>query len=390
MNLSDLVGQETAAAVLANAIQRGQVAHAYLFTGPAGVGKRAAALCFAKALNCLGLPPAGSCCDTCRHCTEIDAGVHPDVRLVTPAANLPPDAPAELLDALGERAEIGIGQIRQDPTKPQTPPPLLQDAYLRPHSAAYKVYVIDPADRLNPFAANALLKLLEEPPEAVVLILVSSRQAALLPTILSRCQQVQFRLAPLPAIEALLLERGAEPDRARLLAALSAGRPGWAITAWRHPEQLATRDRVLDYVQGLADLTPRAALRAAAELRALAAETWAAESQAETAPETEEDEEEGEERAKLSPTRVLRMRVPQLLEIAQGWYRDLLVCQAGAPELVVNADRRVALEKAAGALSPAGVAQALAALEQAKRRLQRNANVDLALDGLLLTLTRLS
>jgi len=386
LTLGSLIGQETAALVLANAIRRDRLAHAYLFTGPEAVGKRTAALAFAKALNCLGHPAPGECCDACRTCADIEAGFHPDIRLITPAVQLPPDAPPELLDALGERAAITIGQIRPQPGKPQAPPPLLADALLRPHSARRKVYLIDPADRMNAEAANALLHLLEEPPPLVTLVLVTSRQAALLPTILSRCQQVQFHLAPREQVEQLLVARGAPPERARFLASLAGGRPGWAVTAWARPETLATRERMLDFLAGLAGQPTRSALRSAAQLKELALATWAQELSAESQPADDDEPETEDKPARISTDRALRMRLPQLLEQALGWYRDVLTCQAGTAELVVNSDRLPELQAVAGQLSPASVAACLGALEQTKGYLQRNANVDLALEGMFIRL----
>ena len=385
MTLSELVGQETAATVLANAIRRQQVAHAYLFVGPDGVGKRTAALAFAQALNCLQPPAPGEACQACPACAAIEAGSHPDVRLITPAGKLPPDAPAELLDALGEAATITLDQIRHRPDQPrQTPPPLLQDAYLRPHSGRRKVYLVDPADRLHAEAANSLLHLLEEPPPEVSLVLITSRLASLLPTIISRCQQVQFHLAAPAAVAALLEARGVEAGRAALLARLSGGRPGWALTAWRRPETLATRERMLDFLQGLASQEPKSLLRSTAELKALAMATWSQEVEAEVAPDEDEEPPEGEAKPKLSRDRMLRMRLPQLLELAMGWYRDVLAWQSGAVELVVNTDREQGIAAEAARLEPEQVARVLAALEQTRRYLQRNANVDLALEGMLL------
>jgi len=126
-----------------------------------------------------------------------------------------------------KRTEISIDQIRQNPKEThETPRPLVQDAILRPALGRRKVYVIDPADRMNPAAANALLKLLEEPPPYVVVVLVSSQPAALLPTVLSRCQQVAFQLASPAAVEGLLCSLGADGATAVSLAALAAGASG--------------------------------------------------------------------------------------------------------------------------------------------------------------------
>ncbi len=198
-------GHDALVRAFARAVQRGRLAHAYLFTGPPGVGKRLFAAELAKALLCEN-PPASrfDSCDRCPACVQIEAGTHPDYF----QAGLPPD-----------KHEWPIELMRE----------LLRAFALKPARGKGKVAVLDDADDFNEESANAFLKTLEEPPPRSVLILVGTSPDRQLPTILSRCQVVRF--APLPeAVVADLLRAQGVDDAALVgrLARLSGGSPGQA------------------------------------------------------------------------------------------------------------------------------------------------------------------
>ena len=196
------IGHEWAAEFLRRAIDGQQVAHAYLFTGPANVGKTHLALEFASALNCTGDAPPCSSCSVCRRTAE---GTHPDVTLVEPD---------------GDR--IKIDQVRG----------LRRQLALSPHEGPWRVCIIAEFQAATVEAANAFLKTLEEPPSRVVIILTATDASLLLPTIVSRCQTLALRAVPMERIECALVEQWKESeDRARLIARLSGGRVGWAIRA---------------------------------------------------------------------------------------------------------------------------------------------------------------
>ena len=166
MHFRDFIGNAKIVDRLRKKLREGRFPHALIFSGPDGVGKRTCALMFAKALNCLDSGP-DDFCDACNHCRKIDVGVHPDV----------------LMTGLAEdAAEIKIAQIRD----------LLATLSLRPLEGSHKVFIIDPADAMNPASSNALLKGLEEPPEDSHFILLSSSPQSLLLTVRSRCQSYAF------------------------------------------------------------------------------------------------------------------------------------------------------------------------------------------------------
>jgi DNA polymerase-3 subunit delta' len=217
-----LIGQHGATGRLETALAREQVPHGLLLAGPEGTGKRTAALHLAARLLCARGPAAGPCgeCAPCRHRA---AGTAPDF--------------LELTAGPGE--EIRVDQVRE----------LIRQSSLTPQESGRRVVLLDPAEALNPYAANALLKLLEEPPGAVHFLLISHRPDRLLPTIRSRCQAVAFRAVPVAELTPWLQERvAATPECAALAARLAGGAPGRAL-ALTERDLVAERDAV---VEGLA------------------------------------------------------------------------------------------------------------------------------------------
>ena len=160
----DLIGQEAVVQTLKNALQSGRIAHAYLFCGPRGTGKTSAARLFAKAVNCQN-PQDGEPCNECLNCREVTENRSLDVIEIDAASNR------------------GIDEIRD----------LRSKVGFSPGTGPYKVYVLDEAHMLTPDACNALLKTLEEPPPHVIFVLATTEAHRILPTILSRCQRLDFK-----------------------------------------------------------------------------------------------------------------------------------------------------------------------------------------------------
>ena len=197
MTFASLVGNRALVARLARMVAADTVPPSLVFAGPPGVGKLEAALTLAQAQNCL--TSTGDACGACSACVRIRRGEHPDVRIVRPE---------------GAGRQLTAERVRQ----------IVSETPFRPFEGRRRVSIFVDAERMNPTAANTLLKTLEEPPTWVVLILITSNLAALLPTILSRCQI--YRFAPLAIddlIEQLVTQHEMDRERATLVAALSGG-----------------------------------------------------------------------------------------------------------------------------------------------------------------------
>ncbi|MCK4502328.1 MAG: DNA polymerase III subunit delta' [Desulfuromonadales bacterium] len=193
MTFDAITGHKQQKNILLRTIKSNRIAHAYLFTGPDGIGKKMVAVAFAKILLCQN----HNGCNNCPSCIKITNGNHPDVHL---------------LDTEG--AAIKIEKVRA----------LQRELSLHPLEGKYKIYIINGADKFTTNAANALLKTLEEPQAGTILVLLSSQPETLLSTIRSRCQQLPFSTLPKQQMAAILKQKLELSDTdATVLAALSEG-----------------------------------------------------------------------------------------------------------------------------------------------------------------------
>jgi len=193
MTFGQILGHDRQKDILRRAINSGRLAHAYLFEGPEGIGKRLMALALARAVFCL----EGTGCGCCSACRKVDHHNHPDLHILEP-----------------DGASIKIEQIRG----------LQKELSYRPLEAEKKICLIDGADRMNPAAGNALLKTLEEPTGSALLILLTARPERVLTTIRSRCQRLPFARLAQERLQQVLVERlGVDATHGHVLAALSEG-----------------------------------------------------------------------------------------------------------------------------------------------------------------------
>ena len=225
-NTWDVFGHDWAVEMLQQHVAHNSLRHAYLLTGPAGVGRRTLALRLAQALNCQTPIAPGVPCRACRICRQIEAGQHPDLLIIRKPA---------------DKHDIIIDQIRE----------VSKFLSLKPYMAAYKVVMILNFEDANQNSQNALLKTLEEAPGFAVLLLTAENGEQLLPTIVSRCEILRLRPMRVQAVSDFLSARGVDPEKSRLLAHLSGGCPGYALRLSTEDKTLAFRAEKLDDLRKL-------------------------------------------------------------------------------------------------------------------------------------------
>ncbi|MFW5992349.1 MAG: DNA polymerase III subunit delta', partial [Halanaerobiaceae bacterium] len=200
MSFNNIVGQEAAVRILQDELKDGRVQHAYLFSGKRGVGKKALALELTKAIFCS--EKEIDSCDNCLACRKIIHSNHPDTGIYS----------------IEKGNFIKIDQIRK----------LQKDIAYKPYESGKKIYIIENADKMTTEAANSLLRTLEEPPGYAIIILLAEEVDRLLPTIISRCQQIQLKGIADNTIKQELIKEGIEEKQAALLTRLADGSLGIA------------------------------------------------------------------------------------------------------------------------------------------------------------------
>lgn len=345
----EVLGQEGARTLLARVLGSGRIPHALLFQGPEGTGKRLVAERFAAALLCES--GATDACGSCGTCRKVAHGNHPDLFRIE---RLPKDekhgaafAVPESLDTGDEESGGGSDELR----------PFIvieQIRWLNEHSAyapregRRRIFIIDPADRMTAASQNALLKTLEEPAGASILILIAARPHTLLPTVRSRCLAVRFGPVSPAALARGLEARGSAPEDAMARAALSGGRPGLAIAL----DLAALRRRREEILSALESL--------AADPSGLARLPEMADA---VAGDKEDD-------------------LLERLEVVEGLLRDAARA-AVAPEGLLHADLADRLEALGRRIAPSRAAELVAAVERLRGLLRIHVNRTLVAEALL-------
>jgi len=363
----DVPGQEKVKEMFARALRERTLSHAYLLSGPEGLAKTA----FARELA-VALVSACGGCGICPECDRARRGIHPDLHVVEREGDL-----------------IRVEQIG----------PVIADLSLKPFAAGRRVWVIPEVEYLHPAAANKLLKSIEEPPASVFFLLVTDRLERVLPTIVSRCQMVEFRPLSDADVAAYLREsHGLDGVAAEALARLSTGSveraarlAGDARGAGRRAEYLRHAARAAGLARGGSEGDPPAAFigvleRQQAEIAKLL-EADLDEQLAVLAQQFQDkrdltwQQDRAAARAKREEARLRRIAAQDAVDLLGAWVRDLWVVACGASDVLWNCDRADELAGAAVA-TPEYYARLMAIVARTRKDLFLNIDQKLALQAL--------
>src|SRR6266480_968867 len=326
----NIVGHEHAINTLRRALVAQRVRHAYLFTGPENIGKALLAQRFAQTLLRIGgidahVAPQNPC-NACLSCRKVMHNNHPDVHYIS----RPP-----------EKQFILIEQVRA----------LQADAARKTLEGRRNIFIIEGMHEMNVQAANCLLKTLEEPEPDVVLLLTAPDPGVLLPTILSRVQQVPLQLLTTKQIKSALEDRWhVEPDEASLIAALAAGRMGWAVQAVEDEDMLAERQAQLET---LAKLSTAGKVQRFDVAQRLSAESD---------------------------------KLHGILELWLLWWRDMVLAANNCLDLIVNIDMQGIIQNQAAKVGAVESQRMVRAILGTMDALDQNVNARVALEVLMLDL----
>ena len=320
-----IIGHEWAVDMLKKHIVHGRTRHAYLFSGPPGLGRRTLALRFAQALNCPTPIEAGIPCGICRDCKQIESMKHADLTIV---------------QSDSEGGILKVDQIRE----------ARRTLILKPYMSKYRVALFLRFHEANDNAANALLKTLEEAPSYAVLILTADNPEQLLPTIVSRCEVLRLRPLRVEEVQRELESRGLESSRAKLIAHISGGRMGYALRLIENDTLLEKREERLN---DLLTLLPASRVEKFAYADKLSKD---------------------------------KDSMRQTISFWLSYWRDVMLRTAQAETPLVNVDRNVEIEDLAVRMDLPSARNVVGGLEEALEKLERNVNPRLLAEVLLLDL----
>jgi DNA polymerase-3 subunit delta' len=287
MSFKDIVGQERAIKILTKSLKENKVSSSYIFVGNEGTGKKLAAIEFTKAVNCLNPNKKLEACENCHPCNEISKQYSPDLKIIEPI-----------------KGSIKIEQIRE----------MRKEIGLKPFKNKKKIYIIDKAEKMTLEASNCLLKTIEEPPYYAIIILICSKIDSILPTIVSRCQIINFGLISSYKIKEFLLNKNInlEKEKAEIISKLAQGSIGSASKLLLDKEYFIRREEIINYLSAISPEKCGAGIF----------------------------------------TKVERMvseidRIEEILEIIKLWYRDILIIKnTSNQKCIANCDKlEILIEK---------------------------------------------
>lgn len=321
----DVIGQKSIVEHLQNAIKLKKTSHAYIFSGEPGMGKKMFAKLFSMTLQCEegGTEP----CLMCRSCKQAVSFNQPDIKWVTHE----------------KPASVSVDEIRSQ---------VNNDITIKPYSSERKIYIIDDGDKMTPAAQNALLKTIEEPPSYGVIIILCNNSNMLLPTINSRCVELNMKAVDKNTIREYLVKKRHMPqDKADMAAVFSGGNIGKAIKLGESEKFLALKEDVLTVVKNIEYMS-------AAEMGDY-----------------------------IKRTEEYKLDLDEFLDLMRIWYRDVLIYKVSKDlSEVIFKDEYKAIIDQASKVSYNGIEIILEAMEKVKIRLKSNVNYELTVELLYLTI----
>ena len=325
-----IIDQERPVRILTTFLQNGTIPHALLFTGVEGVGRESTATAFAMACNCAGeisdtiRQKPNIPCGICKPCLKIETGNHPDIIRVKPSGPF-----------------IKIDQIRS----------LCQTLALKPYEAKRRVVIISDAQAMNPAAGNALLKMLEEPPVRTILILVATHTSDLLPTVVSRCQQLRFKPISSKYLEAELVKKyGLDAKNARIITTMAGGSLSRALRMHR-THWISRRNWLIQEMDTLSNGSVNRLLAFGGQ---------------------------------LSKNKDI---LPDSLEVMKSWLRDLVVGKIN-PDRVINQDLAQKIQQISQTTSIVALLDKIDTIQATQNAIQAGTNLRLALEAMVLRLAK--
>ncbi|MGM0603234.1 MAG: DNA polymerase III subunit delta' [Bacillota bacterium] len=326
MSFSLVKGQDKAVKILKDEIKKERISHAYLFSGQKGLGKKKLAVEFAKALFCSRQNLDS--CDSCINCRKVDHRNHPDLKIIAREE---------------DKSAISIDQIRE----------LKKEIAYKPYESERKIYIIEDADLMTKEAANSLLKTLEEPPSFATIILLAEDAGKLLPTIVSRCQEIKLTDLSAEMIEDILLQKNISPEKAEVIAYLAEGSPGRAVEFAEKKEFFAEREKIYNFMADIEEKTTVEIFSAADKFNKLINEDF------------------------------------PFFYLLSNWYRDIIMIKQNYEQGVKNTDYLDLLKNNVDKYTEEDIINRLEYIELARKYIESNVRKDLALQVLFFKLRQL-
>ena len=353
LKFDEICGHEKVKEHMINAVEQKKPSHAYIITGPKLSGKKTIATTFAAALQCEAEDGAAKPCMQCRSCRKILSGNHPDIFFVEKS-----------------KTAVSIDDIRTQ---------IKDNIFIKPYESPYKIFIINEAEKMRSEAQNALLKSLEEPPEYVIMMLLCSSKEMMLPTILSRCVNLELRPVEGTKIKKYLMEEQHLVDyQSDICVAHAQGNVGKAIKLGNSPEFVEFQRSTLDLLSNIKDKDSYELIDTVKHIVEKTSKTDKKE-----AKKGDTEENTSADRTNFEN----KLEIDDYFDIIMLWYHEVLMIKASNDvNSLILKDRYYELKRVAGEMSFQGIQNVLEAVEKSRARIRANVNLEIVMDLLFFTM----